>query len=131
MVVLPIQLRAVNPKLRRSHSPAVSVVYNDADCLHRRLGADEGGTTGAATSTAIIFWAADAMRWEERSDAGAGGRGWLGCRTWNVSYWSRNCLVPVASLMVDLMALQETNVTAYYIENVRRGDGYAFHPGHR
>ena len=80
---------------------------------------------GPAASTAFIFWAADATRRDERSDARAGGGGArgqpdVGCRTWNVSFWSRDCLVPVASLMVDLMALQETKVTAYYIENVRR-----------
>ena len=40
---------------------------------------------------------------------------------------------PIASLKVDVMALQETTLVAHYIENMRaalRREGYAFHPGH-
>ena len=52
--------------------------------------------------------------------------------TWNVSWWTGARLPPIASLGVQLLALQETKLSAFQLENARsslKRAGYTLHHG--
>ena len=75
---------------------------------------------------------------EQATTEGAGpgdGRPSEGVRigTWNVSWWTGSRLAPVSSLGVQLLAMQETKLSALPLENARgslKRMGYVLHHGH-